>query len=140
MSTAFYPETNSSSRCSNKTAIETLHHYINIRQDDWSEHLIHVEMAMNNSVNASTGKSPMELLYRTHIQLIPHPADTSSTIPAITDFLEKIGKSVQLAKDRHIIAKTHQATPANCRCHAEPSYQVGDLAYLNTGNLRLQIK
>ena len=62
MSTAFHPETDGSSERSNKTAIEALGHYLNTRQDDWSEHLIHVETAMNNSVNATTGKSPMELL------------------------------------------------------------------------------
>ena len=124
MSTAFYPETDGSSERSNKTAIEALQHYVNTRQNDLSEHLIHVEAAMNNSINVTTGKSPMELLYGTHVRLIPHPADTSSTVPAITDFLEKIDESVQLAKDRHVIAKTHQATQENRRRHAEPNYRV----------------
>ena len=101
---------------------------------------MHVETAMNNSINATTGKSPMELHYGTHVRLIPHPADTCSTIPAVTEFLEKIDESIQLAKDHHIIAKTHQATRANRRRRAEPNYQVGDLVYLNTGNLRLRIK
>ena len=42
ISTAFYPETDGSSERSNKIAIKALHHYLNIRQNDWSEHLIHV--------------------------------------------------------------------------------------------------
>jgi len=113
MSTAFHPEIDGSSERSNKTAIEALHHYVNTRQNDWSQHLTHVEMAMNNSVNATTGISPTELLYGTHLRLVPHPADTTSTVPAVTDFLEKINESVQLAKDRHVIAKTHQAIQAN---------------------------
>ena len=108
MSTAFHPETDGLSEHSNKTAIEALRHYVNTRQDDWSEHLIQVETAMNNSVNATTGKSPMELLYGTHVWLIPHSANISSTISAITDFLEKIDESIQLAKDRHIITKTRR--------------------------------
>jgi len=97
---------------------------------------------MNNSINATTGKSksPTELLYGIHVRLIPHPADTSSTVPTVTDFLKKIDESVQLAKDRHIIAKTCHATQANRRRHAEPNYQVGDLVYLNIENLRLRTK
>ena len=101
---------------------------------------MHIETAMNNSINATTGKSPMELRYGTHVRLIPHPADTCSTIPAVTEFLEKIDESIQLVKDRHIIVKTHQATQANCRRHTEPNYRVGDLVYLNRSNLRLRIK
>jgi len=140
MSTAFHLETDSSSECSNKTAIEALHHYIDTRQNDRSEHLIHIEMAMTNSINATTGNSLMELLYGTHFQLFPHPADASSAIPAVTHFFEKINESVQLAKDRHVIAKTRQATQANRWCRSESNYRVGDLVYLNIGNLHLKIK
>ena len=91
---------------------------------------------MNNSINATTGKSPTELLYGTHVRLIPHPADTLSTVPTVTDFLEKIDESVQLAKDRHVIAKTRQATQANRRRRTELNYQVRDLVYLNTENCK----
>jgi len=95
---------------------------------------------MNNSINVTTSKSTTELLYGTHVRLIPHPADMSSTVSAVTDFREKIDESVQLAKDRHVIATTRQVMQANRRRRAEPNYQVGDLVYLNTGNLRLRIK
>ena len=43
MSTSFHPETDGSSERSNKTLIESLRHYVNIRQTDWVEHLVHVE-------------------------------------------------------------------------------------------------
>ena len=49
-------------------------------------------------------------------------------------------RSTNLAKDRHVIAKTRQATQANRRHRHEPDYQVGDLVSLNTGNLPLKIK
>jgi hypothetical protein len=58
MSTSFHPETDGSSERSNRTMIEAFHHYINLRQSDWSDHLNHVESAMNNSVNATMGKTP----------------------------------------------------------------------------------
>jgi len=62
---AFHLEMNSSSERSNKTTIEALCHYVNTCQNDWLQHLIHVETAINNSINATTSKSPMELLYGT---------------------------------------------------------------------------
>jgi transposase InsO family protein len=63
MSTSYHPETDGSSERSNKTMIEALRHYVNLRHSDWADHLIHVEAAMNNSVNATTGKTPTELVY-----------------------------------------------------------------------------
>ena len=101
---------------------------------------MHVKMAMNNSINATTGKSPMELLYGIHVRSIPHSADTCSIISTVTEFLEKIDKSIQVAKDRHIIAKTRQATQVNRRHHTEPNHREGDLVYLNMSNLHLRIK
>src|SRR5262245_25476247 len=78
MSTAYHPETDGSSERSNKTAIESLQQYVNVRQTDWANHLIHIEMAMNNSTNATTTKTPTELLYGVPIRLIPAPIDSKS--------------------------------------------------------------
>src|SRR5437667_5730221 len=55
--------------------IEALRHYVNLRHSDWAEQLIHVEAAMNNSVNATTGKTPTELVYGTPLRLFPSPND-----------------------------------------------------------------
>src|SRR5439155_11205692 len=71
MSTAAHPETDGSSERSNKTAIEALQNYVNRRQSDWMDHLIHVETAMNNSVNAITKMTPTQLLFGTSIRLFP---------------------------------------------------------------------
>src|SRR5436305_13468699 len=60
MSTSFHPETDGSSERSNKTMIEALRHYVNLRHSDWADDLIHVEAAVHNSVNASTGKTRTE--------------------------------------------------------------------------------
>ena len=67
MSTAYHSETDGSSERSNKTAIELLRQYVNACQTDWADHLVHVESAMNNSVNATTTKTPTELLYGTSL-------------------------------------------------------------------------
>jgi hypothetical protein len=139
MSTSFHPETDGSSERSNKTLIESLRHYVNERQTDWADHLIAVEMCMNNSKNATTGKAPTELLFGTPIRLTP-PVRTSNTVPAVTDFLERIRESTAIARDNHVVAKTHQTTYANKERRPEPDYKVGDQVFLNTKNLRLRIK
>ena len=95
---------------------------------------------MNNSVNATTGMTPTELLYGTSLHLVPHPANTHSEFPAVTEFLERIDESVALAQDRHVVAKTRQATQANKHRRADPEYKVDDSVYLSTKNLRIKVK
>ena len=143
MSTSFHPETDGSSERSNKTMIESLRHYVNLRQSDWAEHLIHVEAAMNNSVNATTGKTPTEMVYGTPLRLFPSPRDLHKPdldVPAVSDYIQRIQENIALARDRHAEAKTKQTTYANKGRRKEPEYKVGDKVYLETKNLRLRIK
>ena len=72
--------------------------------------------------------------------VIPHPADTSGAVSAVANFLENINESIQLTKDRHVIAKICQATQSNCHRCPEPNYKAGDLVYLDTANFHLRIK
>ena len=143
MSTSYHPETDGSSERSNKTMIEALRHYVNLRQTNWAEHLIYVEAAMNNSVNATTGKSPNELVYGSPLRLFPSPRDLANPvqdIPAVSEFIQRIQDNVTMARDRHAEAKTKQTMYANKRRRPEPDYSVGDKVYLETKNLRLRIK
>jgi hypothetical protein len=141
MSTSFHPETDGSSERSNKTAIESLRHYVNARQSDWADHLISIETAMNNSVNATTSKTPTELLYGAPIRLFPRVASPpNSPVPAVDDYLDRIQESIAIARDNHADSKAYQTTYANRSRRKEPEYKVGDNVYLNTENLRLRIK
>jgi len=143
MSTSFHPETDGSSERSNKSMIEALRHYINLRQSDWADHLIHVESAMNNSVNATTGKTPTELVYGAPLRLFPSPRDLAKAnidVPAVSDYIQRIQDNIAFARDRHAEAKTKQTTYANKSRREEPDYKVGDKVYLETKNLRLRIK
>jgi len=140
MSTTYHPETDGSSERSNKTAIESLRQYVNAHQTDWADHLAHVEFAMNNSVNATTTKTPRELLYGTSLRLIPASINPTSEVPAVTAFLDRIQDSISTAKDQHVVAKTKQTTQANKHRRAEPAYETGDMMYLNTKNLRRRLK
>src|SRR5437667_9478588 len=116
MSTSFHPETDGSSERSNKTIIEALRHYVNLRHTDWADHLIHIEAAMNNSVNATTGKTPTELVYGTPLRLFPSPnelAQPDLDVPAVSDYIRWIQDNISFARDHHAEAKTRQMTYAN---------------------------
>ena len=143
MSSSFHPETDGSSERSNKTMIESIRHYINLRQSDWVDHLIHVEAAMNNSVNSTTGKSPTEMVFGTTLRLFPTPGDLAKPtqdVPAVSEYIQRIQDSIAIARDRHAEAKTKQTTYANSKRRQEPVYKVGEKAYLETKDLRLRIK
>jgi hypothetical protein len=56
-------------------------------------------------MNATIEITPTKLLYGTSLCLIPHPANTQSEFPAVTEFLERIDQSVRLAQDQHAVAK-----------------------------------
>ena len=101
---------------------------------------MHVEIVMNNSVNATTGKALNELLYGTTIRLFPTIQAKSTSVPAVTNYIEQIQESIAIAKDNHVAAKTTQTTHANKHRREGPAYKVGDQVYLNTRNLRLLIK
>src|SRR5437667_9348644 len=75
MSTSFHPETDGSSERSNKTMIEAIRHYVNLQHTDWADHLIHVEAAINNTINATTGKSPTEMVFGATLRLSPSHRD-----------------------------------------------------------------
>jgi hypothetical protein len=92
---------------------------------------------MNSSINATTGRTPTELLYRTPLRLFPYSVDSTSNLPSVKEF---INKSIAIAQDTHIIAKTRQATQANKYRRGEPKYKIGDKVYLSTKHLRLKIK
>src|SRR5579859_7741213 len=145
MSRSLHPETDSSSERSNKTAIEALRHYVNQRQTDWMDHLIHVETQMNNSVNATTNFSPTELVFGSQLHLFPtfreEDIDTSATtVPAVTKHLDRIVESIAIARDNHLTAKTLQTKHANKSRRADPQHAVREMVMLDSRNLRRSIK
>jgi len=142
MSTSFHPETDGSSERSNKTMIEALRHYVNLKHTNWTDYLIHVEAAMNNSVNATTRKTPTEMVYGTTLRLFPSPRDLAKPdhdVPAATDYIQRIQDYIAIARDRHAEAKTKQTTYANKKRSPEPDYKVGEKVYLETKDLHLRI-
>src|SRR5277367_5909790 len=98
---------------------------------------------MNNSVNATTGKTPTEMVYGSLLRLFPSSKDLAKPdldIPAVSDYIQRIQDNIAIARDRHAEAKTKQTTYTNQKRQAEPHYKVGDKVYLETKGLRLRIR
>jgi transposase InsO family protein len=145
LSTSYHPETDGATERANKTIVEALRQYVNLRQTDWATHLTHVESVFNNSVNATTKLTPNDLLYGTTVRLFPdlrRPVD--STVPAVADYLEQILEQINYAvavtKDNRLAAQTNQTRYANRRRREEPRYNVGDKVMLDSRNIRRRLK
>jgi hypothetical protein len=63
MTTSYHPQANGQAENTNKTMETILRAYIAPRQRDWDEHLAAAEFAINDSVHASTGYTPFQLVY-----------------------------------------------------------------------------
>ena len=114
--TSYHQQTDGSSERSNKTIIQALCNYVNRCQMDWSKHLIHVEVVMNNSVNATMELTPTELLYGSPICLFPTLDETDVNgiqLPTVREYADRIMESISIAKDNHITVKTIQTHNAN---------------------------
>ncbi len=59
LSSAFHPQTDGQTERQNQTLEQYLRGYGNYQQDDWVSWLAIAEFAYNNSVNSSTGETPI---------------------------------------------------------------------------------
>ncbi|SCV73794.1 BQ2448_6224 [Microbotryum intermedium] len=128
MSTSFHPETDGRSERTNKTAIQALQAVVNHQQNDWVRHLANIEFAINASVNASTNKSPFEVVLGRSPRLLP----TSLNRPDLPD--------VPAASDLISKRKAVLVEQVNQHRRPEPDIAVGDLVMVDTRDCRLRFK
>jgi hypothetical protein len=136
MSTAFHPQTDGQTERMNRTLEDMLRATANYEQDNWDESLITLEIAYNNSIQASTGFSPFFLNSGQHPNLPMLTAVKSeSSNPTANDFLERISKGLTQAKQNLKDAQERQTKYAN-QNRREMKFKVGDQVLLSTANIR----
>jgi hypothetical protein len=138
MSTAFHPESDGQTERQNRTLEESLRHYTAYHQDDWDEHLSILELAHNNSIQASTGFSPYFLNTGQHPRM---PIETSlgkdiQTNEAATTLLESLYQTLDLAHKNIETAQLNQAKYANQHRRSFTPWKIGDKVMLSTANLK----
>ena len=63
MSSAYHPQTDGQTERMNRVIVDMMRHYINPTHDDWDEHLMAIEFAINNAFQQSIGTTPFRLTY-----------------------------------------------------------------------------
>ena len=139
MSTAYHPQTDGQTERANRTLEEMLRAYVNFQHTDWDEHLSHLEIAYNNSKQASTGYTPFYLNSGQEI-LLPiddaiKPARVSAN-PEAAGRIQRLHNDLQRARDH--IDKAQQRQARNADQHRrDVSFKVGDKVLLSTDHLRM---
>jgi hypothetical protein len=139
MSTAYHPETDGQTERANRTLEEMTRSYVNWKQDDWDEHLSALELAYNNSVQASTGKTPFFLNAGQEIHL---PIDNvlgavrECANPEAGERIKRLHAAIQQAKLEIADAQERQRKYAD-QHRRSLTFQVGDSVLLSTEHLKL---
>ena len=76
MSTAFHPQTDRQTERANQTLEAYLRHYVSYQQDNWVRYLAAAQLAINNQVSSTTGKSPFFANYGRHPDLYTDAKDS----------------------------------------------------------------
>jgi hypothetical protein len=140
MSTAYHPQTDGQTERMNRTLEDMLRATTNYEQDNWDEDLITLEIAYNNSVQASTGFSPFFLNSGQHPNfpmITAIPMNPESSNPTANDFLQKITNGLAQAKENLKQAQERQTKYAN-QHRREMKFKMGDQVLLSTANIRNQ--
>jgi hypothetical protein len=140
-STAFRPQTDGQTERQNQTLETYLRCFVNYQQDDWTRMLPSGEYAYNSSVNATTGRSPFELVYRfiPNMQMNPPTEEGFSKIgaPDALDTVEEHAKEISEYKE--IWNKAQETSKKYYdKKHKQRSYRIGSEVLLSSRNLKLR--
>jgi hypothetical protein len=138
-STAFHPQSDGQTERMNRTLEEMLRHVVTPTMDNWEKMLPSVQFAYNNSVHASTGKTPFMAAYGFEpvtplTPAVPLPSVKHPYLRDVAEGMKTITAEVQAAL---LKAQQRQASYAN-QFRKERVFAVGDRVLLSTENLRLK--
>ena len=141
MSTAYHPQTDGQTERANRTIEDILRNYVDKRQNDWDEHLTAVEIAYNNSKQASTGFSPFFLNHGQH-PILPLTSAVSSSSSSLTNasaekMIEELLETLKDAEANVERAQISQQEQAN-RHRRDVEFEEGQQVLLSTSDLRFK--
>ena len=140
MSTAFHPQTDGQTERANRTLEEMLRPYVSFQQQDWDEHLVAAEIAVNGSKHASTGFSPFYLNYGREVLVPMDLAVEEARVvrqPDAATRIRQLHRDLEVAKQRLLQAQQRQAKNAD-EHRREVAFKVGDQVLLSTAHLKMK--
>jgi hypothetical protein len=146
MSSAYHPETDGSSKRSNKTINQMLCYHVSRNQKGWVRALPRIHFQIMNTVNASTGFSGFQLHLGRLPRIIPPllasipDTELQDATTTATALLDRLTEDVAEARDNLLQAKITQAHSASASQGPDPHYNIGDLVMLSTANCRHEYK
>ncbi|MCO5612452.1 hypothetical protein L7F22_066719 [Adiantum nelumboides] len=99
MSSGDHPQTDGQTERVNQILEDMLRAYVSDRQTDWDTYLPLLEFAYNNRPHRVTGLSPFEMNYGMS-PLAPDTIGISKKCPSATEFLAKIHRNMQVARQK----------------------------------------
>jgi len=142
LSTAFHPQTDGSTERTNIEVEVLLTQWVNTAQDDWSEWLSVVQLALNGRDSTTTGVSPFLLSHGYPLRTVDPltdvvmPVRAKSPIQKGEAIVARIKAITEWAQSSMAKAQQDQETQANRLRNVAPAYQVGDKVYLSLRNIR----
>lgn len=127
VTTAYHPQGDGQSERTNQNVEIALRHLVNIRKDDWASYLPEVEFSLNNTTNASIGRSPMQFLTGLNapaaIEAATIPRNSATEWASIRDELrDEARDAIKFAQAKMSIYYDKKHKPI--------SFQVGDMVYV----------
>ena len=127
ISTAYHPQTDGQSECTNQCLEQYLRIFVNYHQQNWASLLPLVQYTLNAWPNATTKKAPFELILG-HIPKV-HQTARSFKSPSVETRFQQLKQAREEAKEA-LRSTTDMTLPT----HFEP-YQMGDRVWLEGRNL-----
>jgi len=137
LSTAFHPQTDGQTERVNQVLEQYLRGFCNYQQDNWQQLLPHAEFAYNNSIHASTGKTPFFANYGQH-PITPStatPPASESSNPAAEDIANPFRQLHQQLARALADATETQARYYNRKVKDAPQFKIGDQVWLLRRNI-----
>ncbi len=136
MSTAYHPQTDGQTERANRTLEEILRHYVSNKQDDWDHHLTAAEIAVNSSVQASTGFTPYYLNYGDHPTFPTNILLDDVKNESVYELMQQLQRNIQQAVRNMENARDRQTYYAN-QHRRDFIFKEGEEVLLSTKNLKL---
>ena len=119
----------------NQTVEQILRNYVNYYHNNWDEQLPYVQFAMNNHENASTKKSPAELVFGQIPKLAVDLIKSDDHVPSVDAFLNDLRNSISKAQEN--ITQAQAAQKRNFDNHRrDHKFKIGDMVLLSNRNFR----
>ena len=134
-STAYHPQTDGQTERVNQELEQYLRLFVGERQDNWSALLPLAEFAYNNHVHSSTQQTLFLLDTGRHPRMGFEPEQPLSRFETVNEFTNRMKDTLEEAKSALAKAKDDMARYYNRRRSPAPSFNPGDMVYLDSDNI-----